>query len=305
MAGGLTNKTTGGFAAVALLVLLCATPVSVAHGAEPKSRNPFSMLNSASKRKKIVQNLPLNRLTPQARERILAICNSPTIYRRLPTQAIECDRDMFLFLTRKPETLVGIWDLMGITRVKSTRLGPYKLEAEDGAGTNCKVDLIYGDSNIHIFIADGMYEGSMAPKPIRGSGVFVLRSSYAKSASGGTTVTGAIDCFVQFDSLGADLVARTLSGVIGRSADNNFVETARFIGQVSQASATNPRAMMDVASRLPQVDAATKQQFTDTIAAIAKRSQAHTANPSVSQRTAPQQPATQRTAARRLPKRTK
>ena len=99
----------------------------------------------------------------------------------------------------------------------------------------------------------------------------MLRSSYARSSSGSTTVTGTLDCFVQFDNLGADLVARTLSGLIGRSADKNFTETSRFIGQMSQASQKNPPAMIDVAQRIPQVTATTRKQFVDVISAVARR----------------------------------
>ena len=274
-----------------LVAAVCAfSSVSVIHnarGAEPKSHrsspkaarshskktlgNPFSGLTSSTQRKQVIESLPLNRLTPQARKRIRSIADSPTIYRRLPTQAISCDRDMFLFLTRNPETLVGIWDLMGITKVKSRRTGPYRIEAVDGAGTTCTIDLIYGDAHTHIFIADGSYDGSMTTKPIRGSGVIVLRSNYARSANGHTTVTGSIDCFVRFDNLGADLVARTLSGIIGRSADNNFIETARFIAQVNQAAEKNVAAMVDVAERLPQVDLTRRRQFAQLIETVSQR----------------------------------
>ena len=232
--------------------------------------NPFAG-SGGSQRKQIVDSLPMHRLTPQAQRQILDIAKNPTIYRRLPTQAIACDQEMFLLITRKPETLVGIWDLMGITKVQCRRVGPYKIEAVDGAGTTCKIDLIYGDNNLHIFVAEGSYDGSLAPRPIRGRGVIVLRSNYAQAAPGHTTVTGTIDCFVKFDNVGADLVARTLSGVIGRSADNNFIETARFVAQVNQAAKKNPPAMIDVAKRLPQVDLPTRKQFADVVQKIAQR----------------------------------
>ncbi len=235
------------------------------------SNDGISLFASREQREEAISALPLNRLTPEARQRIQDIVQSPTIYRRLPTQAIDCDRDMFLFLTRNPEVLVGMWDLMDVTHVATRRTGPFQLEAEDGSGTTCKVDLVYGDSTTHIFVADGGYDGRMVAKPIQGKGVFLLRSSYATSSSGGTTVAGTLDCFVQFESLGADLVARTLSGVIGRSADNNFVETARFISQVSQASARNPSSMVDVAERIPQVSPATRKQFVDTIVTVSRR----------------------------------
>ena len=78
---------------------------------------------------------------------------------------------------------------------------------------------------MHIFVAEGSYDGVLVAKPVRGKAVFILHSSYARSSSGGTTVTGSLDCFIQFEGLGADLIARTLSGLIGRSADNNFSET--------------------------------------------------------------------------------
>ena len=150
----------------------------------------ISLFASREQRQEAISALPLNRLTPEARQRIQDIVQSPTIYRRLPTQAIDCDRDMFLFLTRNPEVLVGMWDLMDVTHVATRRTGPFQLEAEDGSGTTCKVDLVYGDSTTHIFVADGSYDGRMVAKPIQGKGVFLLRSSYAQSSSGGTTVAG-------------------------------------------------------------------------------------------------------------------
>ncbi len=226
--------------------------------------------SSRAQRSAAIASLPMQRLTRDAQEQILSIVEKPTIFRRLPTQAIDCDRDMFLFLTRNPEVLVGMWDLMGITNVQIRRTGPYQMEAVDGSGTTCQVDLVYGDPNLHIFVAKGSYDGPMVAKSINGKGVFILSSRYAESSGGRTTVTGTIDSFLQLESLGADLIARTLSGLIGRSADNNFTETAKFIAQVSQASEKNPTAMLDVAARLPQVDEPVRQEFVNRITEISR-----------------------------------
>ncbi len=278
MAGGRIDKIAKRCCACALLVTLISGIGTSSQAAPPGKPNQargksLGFGSTYAQRKQVIDRLPMERLTNQAQQRILSIANSPTIYRRLPTQAIHSDRDMFLFLTRNPEVLVGIWDLMGITKVTTKRTGPYQLEAEDGSGTQCQVDLVYGDPNLHIFVADGSYDGKLVAKPIRGQAVFILHSKYAPSASGGTTVTGTLDCFIQFDSLGADLIARTLSGLIGRSADNNFKETARFIAQVSQASEKNPAGLIDVAQRLPQVTESTKRAFVNVIATVARRSE--------------------------------
>ena len=64
------------------------------------------------------------------------------MFRRLPAQAMDCDQDMFLFLVRHPEVLVGIWEVMDITQVKMTRTGPYVLTAKAGQGTTCVIELI-------------------------------------------------------------------------------------------------------------------------------------------------------------------
>jgi hypothetical protein len=271
VAGGSVQTFFRGFCLCAIGVLMQASSVQAAERGGFFFRSEKGYRSSSSQRNDVIAALPMKRLTPQAQQRILSVAGSPTLYRRLPTQAIDCDPEMFTFLSRTAEVLVGLWELMGITSVQTRRTGPYRFEALDGTGTTCSIDLVYGDPNVHIFVADGSYDGKLVTKPVRGRGVFVLRSSYATSASGRTTVTGTIDCFVKIEGLGADLIARTLSGLIGRSADNNFTETAKFMAQISQACEVNTPAMTDVAYRLPQVSDGTRQQFVDVIRAVSQR----------------------------------
>ena len=219
----------------------------------------------------LLQTVPMQRLTNEAKERLASVAERPTLYRRLPTQAIRCDEELFLFLTRHPEAIIGMWDLMEITKVQANRIGTYKLDASDGSGTTCQIDLLYGDRNLHVFVADGMYDGKFTQKPIRGSGVFVFQSSYAIAADGSTTVTGTLDCYIKLGHLGADLLARSLGGLIGKSADHNFVETARFISQVSQACENNPYGMLDVIDQMPQVDDPTRERFAKITSNVARR----------------------------------
>ncbi|MFU7557129.1 hypothetical protein ACMFWY_00420 [Roseiconus sp. JC912] len=219
----------------------------------------------AAKGDELLRALPMQRLTAQARERIASVTENPTIKRRLPSQAIRCDEDLFLFLTRQPEAIIGLWDLMGITNVQAERVGPYQLKADDGAGTTCHIDLIYGDQNLHVYYAEGEYDGKFTQKPITGKGLFVFRSTYAVAADGGTTVMGTLDCYVKFESLGADLIARSLRGLIGKSADHNFVETASFISQVSGACQANPEGMLDMVQRIPQVDQSVRDKFASVV----------------------------------------
>ena len=219
-------------------------------------------------RREAVAAIPLGRLTPAARETVSSIVQRPTLYRRLPTQRIVSDAELLTFIARNPETLVGMWDLMNITEVQVQRLDAYRLRASDGCGTTCEIDLVYGDAQTHLYHARGRYDGRLVARPVTGGGVFLVRGVPEPD---GRHVVGTLDCFLQLDSLGADLVARTFGGLIGRSADHNFTETAGFIGQVNEAARVNPILMRDMAMRLPQVDAPVRRRFATIIDGVSRR----------------------------------
>lgn len=209
----------------------------------------------------LLASLPTDRLTKTATNQISEIARNPSLYRRLKTQTVNCDEEMFLFLVRKPEAMIGLWDLMGITNVRSHRVSPFKFAANDGSGTRCEVDLLYGDRHLHLYVANGIYDGQYTQKPVRGRGLFILRSKYHTDAKGNVAVTGTLQCYVKLDSLGADLLARSFGGLIGKSADHNFAETAGFMGQVYQASQRNPDGMLEMVDAMSQVDPTTRTEF--------------------------------------------
>lgn len=231
----------------------------------------FGKDKQKTSRDRLIDRLPSDRLTEDAKRRIASITKKPTLYRQLPQRQFRCDPELFVFLARHPETIVGIWDVMGITEVKTKRVGPYELDADDGSGTTCRIDLLYGDRNLHVFVAEGKYDGKFTQKPVTGKGVFLLQSTYSQAADGSTVVTGTLDCYVKFDNLGADLLARSFGGLIGHSADHNFTETAKFIEQVHRVSCSNPTSMLELADQLPQVDPPTQTQFARLITTVAIR----------------------------------
>lgn len=256
LAGGLSTR----------ILIFLGVVIVCAHG----SVRPLRAAPQDPERDQALRSIPFDRLTPVATASIRGIVDRPTIYRRLPSQLIDCDPKMFVFLVRNPEVLVGLWDRMEVSEVQTQRIGPYQLTADDKAGTQCTIDLVYGDSRTHIYVGKGMYTGPLAPRPITGSGVFILRSEYVQT-SDGTTVNGTLDCFLQFDNFGADLIARTLSGIIGKTADHNFTETAKFLSQVSSAAVKNPVGMRDLALELPQCNRPTRKAFAETIIDVASR----------------------------------
>ncbi|GIW91360.1 MAG: hypothetical protein KatS3mg109_1792 [Pirellulaceae bacterium] len=215
--------------------------------------------------------LPVEELTEAARAKILAVVQQPTIYRRLPVEVIDCDPDLYLFLVRYPEVVVNMWQLMGVTRVRIRRTAPYVFEANDGAGTQSTVELVYGNRDKHLWHATGYYEGPLFKRRVNGACVLLLQSGYSQSPSGRLLISTRLDMFVALENVGAEFVARTLHPLVGKTADHNFSETVRFVAQVSQQAEINRSGMQRLADRLDNVDSAVRRQFAALVAGVSER----------------------------------
>ncbi len=256
----------------ALLLLLVATvPVlaccaaRVCFAEEPVPEG----ISSREAKTSATRMIPFQRLNPNATELVRDVVNNPSFFRRMPPQEIDCNPEMFTFLVRRPEVMVNIWELMGITQVSTKRTSPYSFLANDGVGTTAKCDLIYGDENLHIYYGTGNYDGSMTPRKMTGRCVCILQSRTSHDQLGASTVAGTMDVFLKLDNFGADLLTRTLGPLVSKTADANFVETAKFMSQISQICANNPAAAQGLAEQLENVDRTVRQEFATIASKIA------------------------------------
>ncbi|MCP4193087.1 MAG: hypothetical protein GY768_20955 [Planctomycetaceae bacterium] len=242
---------------IALLVTSCTS--TDAFGAATISK----ATTSRSARENAIKSFPYKRLTPEARERITRVVSKPSMFRRMPTNVVQCEPDMYQFLVRHPEVIVNIWQLMGITKVSCKRVGPFTMDAADGVGTVTKVDLIYGDNDTHVIYCEGHYDGPLFRRPLTGRCVLLLKSKYSRTAKSEWQVTNRLDVFLQVDHIGVDVFARTLHPLLGKSADINFVESTKFLERISRTSESNGPGMQRLATRLDQVDDDVKSRFAE------------------------------------------
>ncbi len=175
--------SVGFYMRIALVVLLFHLLVSLpSAGSGRFCRAEDTVIEGASSREirlEAVQSVPFHRLNSNTAQLVREVVENPSFFRRMPTQEIECDPQMFTFLVRRPEVMVNIWQLMGITQVSTQRTSPSSFLADDGAGTTARCDLVYGDSNLHIYYGNGMYDGSMTPRKMRGRCVCILHTRHA------------------------------------------------------------------------------------------------------------------------------
>lgn len=256
---------------LALSILACSANLSMdgcASAKEPRLEGSSSQEARAAS----IRRVPFQKLNDQAKQKLQPILEDPTLFRRMPTQTLECDPEMFKFLVRHPEVLVNVWDLMGVTKVNVQRLTPFIFKGEDGAGTTCQAELIYGDNDTHIYYGHGNYDGTLMARELKGRCVCVLHGKELnKQAADGAMMTGEMDIFVKLDNVGADILARTLAPLVGKTADYNFVESAKFVSQISQVAQRNPVAIQQLASRMTKIKPDVRDEFIKVTGDVAKR----------------------------------
>ena len=232
--------------------------------------------SSLQAKQEAVQAMPLDQLTPEAQQKLWPVISGASIYRRLPTETITCDRDMYLTLIRNPEIIVSIWHMMNVTDLTMTRTSPFVFDCDDKAGTTSQVELMYGTADMHIFYANTLYEGSMFARPVKGRVVLFLRSEYYTDEHGQPQVKSVMDAFIRIDHITAKLVARTMSPLVVRTADHNFVESFRFVSRVHQTAEENGPGLRDLAGKLEGITEPTRRTFADVATLVAHRATART-----------------------------
>jgi hypothetical protein len=251
----------------ALLGLTLACITALLNAAAACAAQPSQGSSDQQAREEAVRAIPFDQMNEQVKGKLWSVVARPTTFRRLPAQVIDCDPDLYVFLVRYPEVVVNMWQLMGVTKVQVKRTGAYTFDAADGAGTTSAAELVYGRPDLHVFYAVGVYEGPLLHRRIDGNCVLLLRTSYTKREER-IFVTSTLDVFVRLNDPGAEIVAKTLQPVVGKAVDGNFVESSRFLGQVSQATEVNGPGMQLLAGRLANVDPPVRQAFVQQVEAV-------------------------------------
>ena len=212
-------------------------------------------------RESAIQSIPFDKLTEDCKSRLSRVVNRPTLHRRLPTQTVECNPDLHLFLLRNPEVVVNMWQIMGATTMTLKRTGPYSFSSTDGAGTESNLELVYGTPELHVLYGEGKYEGPLLKRATTGRCVLVLKSSYDGTDQARSQVSDYLDVFLQLDDVGSEIVAKTLQPLLGKTADHNFAETTKFVGRVSSSIEKNNQGVERLANRLLHVQPEVREQF--------------------------------------------
>jgi hypothetical protein len=231
---------------------------------------PVKIISTREAREDAVRAVPYAKLGRNARAKVSNVLSSTTLYRRMPSQRVDCDPALFQFVIEHPDLIVNIWQVLGISEVTLNRVGENRFEADDKAGTLGHIDLLHSSSTLHLLLAEGAYEGPLFGRPVRGKVLVLIRHSEAAQTDGRTFVRCRLDAFLQLENIGAGVLAKTFQPLVGAAADHNFHETVKFLGALNRAAESNPVGMRQMTAKLEHVEADDREEFselTDQLAA--------------------------------------
>jgi hypothetical protein len=202
--------------------------------------------------------IPLAKVDSRYRAKVQAVMDDVSVFRRLPTQVVDCNADMFTFMAQNPEVLVEVWRELGITQVSLERIDATSFRMTDNAGTTGKLVIVEQScqpkaQNRIVMFAEGAYEGKPFNKPVRAQCVLLLRSGSLTESDGRNYVATRLDSFIHIDRASLEIFAKVLHPLVGKTADRNFSDTIKFVGGFSQASEQNPQQIEHLISSLENV----------------------------------------------------
>jgi hypothetical protein len=248
---------------IALALCLCSINTAKAQSDTSKSSrsDPFQGTSSDSARQNAIQALPLDKLDAQGRAKVHAVLANITIFRRLPVRVVDCDPDLYLFVVRHPDVVIGIWNTLKISQLKLKQTGPEEFRLNEESGIAANLDYLYSSHEMHLIYAEGVYEGSTFGRQVRGSGLFCLKSGYIRETDGRYYITSRLDAFISVEPSAVEIVAKTLHPLLGFTADNNFTQTIAFVGSLSRTTEQNSRSIQRIATQLNGVQPDVREQF--------------------------------------------
>jgi hypothetical protein len=124
------------------------------------------------------------------------------------------------------------------------------------------VRLIHHDhgpgGDLLVFHGRGGYDGPLAPKPLTGSCLLVVRHAPAADADGPAQRI-EVEAFLDVDGLGLEIVTRTLQPLIVHSAAANVREICLFVSQFARAAERNPAGVARLAERMSRTPPADRR----------------------------------------------
>lgn len=198
--------------------------------------------------------LPLAGLTDEQRRRVNDVLENRSMFRRLPMISIDANAEVYNHLTHNPESVVGIWRVLGISKFTMQQTRPTEWYGDAGDGSTGTIDVLSRSTNHHLLLCTGKYKSPLLASPIEAVSVMHLKTQYQKGQDLQPKVVHGLDLFVMFPSHTIDTVARVIAPVSHMIADRNFRELSLFVRFMNVAMERQPGWMEQTIQRIDGID---------------------------------------------------
>jgi hypothetical protein len=277
----MSGRSSPSWKSVALGIALAAAaalglsigPVEPAGAAGPASLrpNPTEASTSDAARHDAMRSIPMERLTPDDRAKVNSVLSNVSVFRRMPVKVVDCDPDMYLFLVRHPDVVVNIWEVLKLSKLQLRQIGENEFQLTEPSGTVATLRFVYQSHDTHVVYCEGTYEGPLLPRPVKGHSVLVLKNGYVRETNGRYFVTSRLDAFLAIEPAGAELLTKTVSPLLGKTADNNFAQTLALVGSLSHTAEVNDRGVRRLASQLTGVQPEVRNRLAELVTALSQK----------------------------------
>jgi len=234
-------------------------------------QDPNKANTSLAARQDAIDVIPTERLTPTGRAKVAWVLENTSVFRRLPVRITVCDSGLYQFLVHHPDVVVNIWEHFGVSHLTLRQTGPDTYQVTDDVGTSGMIEFLYRSRDTNVAYIDGQYTGRLLGHQVRGRGILVLKSGFVRNVDGKCYVTSRLDAFMNIEPGGAEFLTKTFQPLVGKVADQNFIQTADFLGSLFRTAEVNGRGMQRLASRLERVQPEVRREFAELLDQVAQR----------------------------------
>jgi len=218
--------------------------------------------SSASARRDALNRLPMNRLTREEAAQVRHVLENRSIFRRLPRISIEADPEVYSHFTHNPESAVGIWRALGISKFELQQTGPNVWYGDAGDGSTGTIHVLERTPRRQLLLCEGEYKSPLLAKPIKATAVMHLRTNFAQNQQQQPQIVHDLDLFVTFPSQAIDTVVKVIAPLSHLIADRNFRELSLFIRFMQVAMERQPGWVEQAVQR---ADGMSRQQRLDLL----------------------------------------
>ncbi len=226
---------------------------------------------SDAARRDALRSIPLEKLSEVHRPKVESVLAGASLFRRLPIRVVDCDPVLYLFLVRHPDVVVNIWEVFKASRLELRQTGEGRFRVSEPGGADSSFEFVYQSHDTHVVYGEGVYQGPLLARPVKGRGVLVLKSGYVQETNNRHYITNRMDCFLSIEPGGVELAAKTVSPLFGKTVDNNFIQTLSFVGSLSHTAEVNSRGVQRLALQLKHVAPETRIRFAELAADIPEK----------------------------------